>query len=762
MLFEFKIMKHLVSLALGMVLCATSAFGTVKVFYTAKQKTFEVTEFSGGFPKVGEIVEGDEFENNAWKVVGELPLAPEMVAATLAYRVIEKPRFYKDRHRSRKARVQFEEKRILSKLPWDISSTDLIVFGWVDEDVVSKIAVTASNTDRKYGRGFYFEIDESEFDGYPLVWLLRKGEAVSRGEVAYPELAAMRRSGGKLKDLKKPVRSRKAENSALHYAAANGNLDTVRRLLELEVRIDAVNGADETPLMKACSNGRSEVAAYLLSQGSRSHLESDANRTALQLAAEHGHNGCIESIFESEKKIRKGDRDAALLIALRADYEESALLLFERGGTVNFNKDKVSDIAFSNYGTGMVRLAEYLLDRFGGARDFSVNGSNFLHAVAPYADVELLEAVASAGAEIGLMNSMGFTPMDGAVAHGNVPAICWFIENGGNPSDRDGRVNPLTHAIMKDQPSSVSCLASYGFDINQELKPGVTPLMTSVLFERKDIAELIVDHGGVCDVESDFADAYVAKAIEMDSPKIAQSLLEQGWETDRLAFNLLSLAEVAHFYRSDSVVDQLEELGFEGGLRDMNIRNVDTKPTIISRSEIEYGRDLQEKFGDINAKFSILLSEFGVPALFRFEEETPQEIRTLITSEVSRWRFSPAKRGDQAVPVALSLKMPFKATLLSEIFDAGDVTIDVKPKPLLQVRPYYPSNLKFSGIEGFVVVEWVILPDGSVIRPRAVRSSHIEFEGPAIASIRASKWKAGEVRGTKVAVRVRQRVDFTF
>ena len=94
-----------------------------------------------------------------------------------------------------------------------------------------------------------------------------------------------------------------------------------------------------------------------------------------------------------------------------------------------------------------------------------------------------------------------------------------------------------------------------------------------------------------------------------------------------------------------------------------------------------------------------------------------------------------------------------------QIFELGD--LDKHPRPLFQVKPNYPYSLKQAQIAGWVQLEWIIDPNGKVLRPRALKSSHREFEQPAIESILRSKWQPGRKDGQNVAVRVRQRMDFT-
>ncbi len=93
-----------------------------------------------------------------------------------------------------------------------------------------------------------------------------------------------------------------------------------------------------------------------------------------------------------------------------------------------------------------------------------------------------------------------------------------------------------------------------------------------------------------------------------------------------------------------------------------------------------------------------------------------------------------------------------------EIFDLKD--LEKEPKALFQVEPAFPYHLKNQGIEGWVLIEWVITDRGRVSQIKAIQYSHREFVGPAIDSISKSKWSPGEISSKPVNSRVRQKITF--
>lgn len=92
------------------------------------------------------------------------------------------------------------------------------------------------------------------------------------------------------------------------------------------------------------------------------------------------------------------------------------------------------------------------------------------------------------------------------------------------------------------------------------------------------------------------------------------------------------------------------------------------------------------------------------------------------------------------------------------IFEIGDV--EEKPTPTRQIEPTYPPALKRQKINGSVTVVFVVDEQGNVVAPRVEKSTHMEFEKPAIDAIRRWKFTPGKKDGEAVKVRVRAPLIF--
>jgi protein TonB len=95
---------------------------------------------------------------------------------------------------------------------------------------------------------------------------------------------------------------------------------------------------------------------------------------------------------------------------------------------------------------------------------------------------------------------------------------------------------------------------------------------------------------------------------------------------------------------------------------------------------------------------------------------------------------------------------------LSNLFNIGD--LDQPPVARVRQSPTYPYDMRRAGINGSVTVEFIISTEGDVIDTRVVKSTHREFEMPALQAVGKWKFKPGRRRGQVVNVRASQQLEF--
>lgn len=86
------------------------------------------------------------------------------------------------------------------------------------------------------------------------------------------------------------------------------------------------------------------------------------------------------------------------------------------------------------------------------------------------------------------------------------------------------------------------------------------------------------------------------------------------------------------------------------------------------------------------------------------------------------------------------------------IFDV--VGLDREPRARVQISPEYPFEAKRTGLNGEVLVTFVVGADGAVRDARVVRSDHREFENAALRAVMKWRFEPGRVKGRPVSFRM--------
>lgn len=137
--------------------------------------------------------------------------------------------------------------------------------------------------------------------------------------------------------------------SALHIAAANGQIEILSMLLDQSICPDLLNRHKQTPLMLAAMHGKISCVLKLLQAGANILMfDSLHGRTCLHYAAYYGHADCLQAIlaaahsshvalswgFSRFVNIRDGRGATPLHLAARQRRPECVHILLDNGALV--------------------------------------------------------------------------------------------------------------------------------------------------------------------------------------------------------------------------------------------------------------------------------------------------------------------------------------------------------------------------------------------------------------------------------------------
>lgn len=104
----------------------------------------------------------------------------------------------------------------------------------------------------------------------------------------------------------------KFDRTLLHFAVLDGEIDLIRRVIEHKDRDpkrDLINVKDvfhDTPVMLASILGYVEIVELLVDRQADLGVQNLCGRTALQMAAEHGHRKCVKTLLQEKCSLGHG------------------------------------------------------------------------------------------------------------------------------------------------------------------------------------------------------------------------------------------------------------------------------------------------------------------------------------------------------------------------------------------------------------------------------------------------------------------------
>ena len=154
-------------------------------------------------------------------------------------------------------------------------------------------------------------------------------------------------------------------DQAIHRAARNGHVDTVRLLLEAGANVNSKNQAGWTPLLEAANTGQLGTARYLLDSGAEINTRDIEGWAALHWATYGNHLSLVCKLLDrkADKSIVDNSNNrTALDRARHMNYKDIALVLDDTKITTE-NDANISKVLMTAIHNGNVNVVAELLRR---------------------------------------------------------------------------------------------------------------------------------------------------------------------------------------------------------------------------------------------------------------------------------------------------------------------------------------------------------------------------------------------------------------
>lgn len=494
-----------------------------------------------------------------------------------------------------------------------------------------------------------------------------------------------------------PGRGDREHDSSLHFAAEAGSLETCQALVAAGAKVDGVGKLDESPLIRALNANRSEVAEWLVGKGAR----------------------------------------------------------FPASG------EQASRVLLSKSALGQLPLVRLYL-KHGATPDFFWRGETPLIAAAREGHLAVVDHLLSAGARPDGIGREGTTPLIAAAVRGRTAVVERLLAAGADPKAVRRRNTALHSACFSGSAGAVAALLKSGAEVDGPGPNDFSALTLALGAGTAESVRLLLAAGAKVDPRAKNFAGDLESALAMDSAEFVGAALAAGLDRDFRFDGGWSVLQVTRVMAAKRSAALLVAAGFSddaagGDQRTALAGRIERPPQLLKLQPVADPRDIDEaEFKGETVVVEAVVDADGRP---RFARATCADCRLSQTAvnTVLLSKFAPATF--QGAVVASRVRVPVRFLDRSELqFEVGEV--DVMPSVLKQVPPVYPYGLRASGVQGRVLVEFTVDPEGNVIRPRALQMSHPMFEESAIQAILQWKFKPGTRDGKAVHVKMQCPIGF--
>ncbi|CAL8470996.1 g10538 [Coccomyxa elongata] len=330
--------------------------------------------------------------------------------------------------------------------------------------------------------------------------------------------------------------------------AAQAHLLKVRELM-----IPAADEPDEDQteafLLAAQRGNSTKVRRMLQHEGQPPDSSNFEGRTALMLAAMHGHRDVALALLGAgaDPNVRDKEGSTALLKAVRNAHDSIVSLLRSCGAEL----DLPSTEAAAHLCTCVFDCNVPLLRRYIKA-GISVNAGNFdkrtpLHVAAAEGNLAAVRVLVEEGkADLAVTDRWGATPLDEAMRVGS-RATMDYLQGLNAPTQRDDdRTMEFLYAAARGDTTKLRHMIHYGFDVNKGDYDNRTALMLAVVGGHAAAVNTLLGAGADPNIQDNLGHNALLEAVKRGHDSLIRLLIDNdaklGFDEIRSASELCTAA----------------------------------------------------------------------------------------------------------------------------------------------------------------------------------------------------------------------------
>lgn len=358
--------------------------------------------------------------------------------------------------------------------------------------------------------------------------------------------------------------------TALHWAAASGNIEVVQLLLEHGADVNAQSKFSGTALLMACDKGYVRIVELLLVYGAdvRARIETDVWRshstalevacfngyvqivqllfaegnthaedysTALYIASELNHIEIVELVlgFDVDVNAYAGYFDTALQVASVRGHTNIVQLLLDHGADVNAQGGCCNTALVGASRGGNTEIVQQLLDHGADINAGAGDYGTALQAASGVGCTETVKVLLERGADVNAQGGVYGNALYTSSADGNVQIVRLLLNTWVDVDSRGrGNETPLQMAAVENHLEIVRLLLNRGANVNAQGGLHGTALHAASAEGHIRVVELLLDYGVDINAREDFFGTALQVASAKNHLEIVHLLVSRGADAD--------------------------------------------------------------------------------------------------------------------------------------------------------------------------------------------------------------------------------------
>ena len=288
-------------------------------------------------------------------------------------------------------------------------------------------------------------------------------------------------------------------SSALHIALNTKHLELAGWIIEHGGKVSVADKLGQTPLHIAAKNDYISIATKLLEAGASVELRDNEGNTPLSVASKRGNGQlCCELARYGANDDDTISFFPCLSNAINAGDARLLSRLLMIGASMKECGKSGSSALHVALSSKRPELAEWIIEHaYGGKVSMADKlGQTPLHIAAANDYNSMATKLLEAGASPEVCDNNGITPLSIASKRGNGELCCELLRYGANVDDTISLFTSLSNAVKAGDTPLLARLVASGASINERGENGSSALHVALIFQREEIAEWIIEHGG--------------------------------------------------------------------------------------------------------------------------------------------------------------------------------------------------------------------------------------------------------------------------